>query len=99
MPFGFKLPGWGVVVEVFVGVSDELFEELMGKNSTTPSTSEGVNGLAEKVIKVGFGGAAVTESRDCVKGASSLIQKASKSTLLGVNMVEIISNATPNLLL
>lgn len=95
MPFGFRARGWGVLVEVFVGVSDELFEELMRKNSTT---SEGVNGLAEKVIKVGFGGAAVTESRDCVKGASSLIQKASKSTLLGVTMVEIISNATPNLL-
>jgi|GEM_PF-3598211 uncharacterized Fe-S cluster protein YjdI len=98
MPFGLRVSGWGFVIEVVAGVSDELFEGFWGNPNTT-STSEGISKLAEEVVKVGAGGAVVTESRDCIKGASSLIQKASKSTLIAVNLVEVVSNATPNLLI
>jgi len=73
MPFGFRLRGFSIVVEVFAGISDELFENLWGNTTNpNPDLSEKTIKLTEKVLKVGVGGSIVTESSKHVNNTYSV---------------------------
>lgn len=51
MPFGIRVRGWGVVVEVFAGFSDELFEQFWnGTSSNSNGSSIVVNSTDDKII-------------------------------------------------
>ncbi len=92
MPFGFRLRGAGFMLEIFAGISDELMEAFM--TNSTNSKEE----LVDKVLKVGAGGSEVSLSRQYINETYSLVTKTTNSALIAGKLVEIISSATPNLL-
>jgi hypothetical protein len=79
MPFGFKIRGWGFVVEVAAGFGDEILE-----NFWNTTKNEGSSNL-KTVLEVGIGGAALaagsSKSALIVTRFAGVISKATPNLL------------------
>ena len=104
-----RVRSWGVMVmvDVFARFGDELFGQFWNGTSNNENSSsfavdctdEKINWLTAKVGKIDLGGATMAESRKRLNDGYSIIAGVSQGTGIAPIFVEIISKATPNLMI